>query len=101
MLVLRPICGDDFAALKQIATESGHGFTSLPVDDEQLQAKIARAEASFNKQVNGPGDEGYLFVLEDTYSGQIVGTSGLKLRWACLCPYTTIGCQPQCITAPA
>ncbi len=78
MLVLRPICGDDFAALKQIAIESGHGFTSLPVDDDLLQAKIARAQASFAKSVQGPGDEGYLFVLEDTESGEIVGTTGIE-----------------------
>ena len=33
MQVLRPITVNDFAALKEIAIESGHGFTSLPVDD--------------------------------------------------------------------
>ncbi|GAP73584.1 arginine N-succinyltransferase [Pseudoalteromonas sp. SW0106-04] len=78
MLVLRPIRGDDFAALKQIAIESGHGFTSLPVDDELLQAKIERSERSVEKHVNGPGDEGYLFVLQDTESGDIVGTTGIE-----------------------
>ena len=39
MQVLRPITANDFAALKQIAVESGHGFTSLPVDDNLLQEK--------------------------------------------------------------
>lgn len=78
MLVLRPICSDDFAALKQIAVESGHGFTSLPVDDQLLQDKITRSEQSFAAQVDGPGDQGYLFVLEDTQSGEIVGTTGIE-----------------------
>ena len=44
MQVLRPITVNDFAALKEIAIESGHGFTSLPVDDGQLQEKIDRAQ---------------------------------------------------------
>ena len=62
MQVLRPITTADFAALKQIAIESGHGFTSLPVDDEQLKDKIDRAEKSFAKNINQPLDEAtYLF----------------------------------------
>ena len=63
MQVLRPITANDFAALKQIAVESGHGFTSLPVDDNLLQEKIERAERSFAKDINKPQDETYLFVL--------------------------------------
>ena len=66
MQVLRPITANDFDALKQIAIESGHGFTSLPVDDEQLKDKISRAEKSFAKNINKPIDESYLFVLEDS-----------------------------------
>ena len=46
MHVLRPITASDFAALKQIAIESGHGFTSLPVNDALLLEKIERAERS-------------------------------------------------------
>jgi arginine N-succinyltransferase len=78
MLVLRPISNNDFAALKQVAIASGHGFTSLPVCDDLLSNKINRAVNSFNKQVNAPGDEGYLFVLEDTTTGEIVGTTAIE-----------------------
>ncbi|QDF66084.1 arginine N-succinyltransferase [Shewanella sp. SNU WT4] len=78
MLVIRPIRASDFTALKQIAIDSGHGFTSLPVNDELLSSKIARSEASFLKDVVTPRDEGYLFVLEDTVSQQVVGTCGLE-----------------------
>ena len=74
MLVLRPIAKNDFAALKQVAIASGHGFTSLPVCDDLLSNKINRAVNSFDKQVNSPGDEGYLFVLK-TPEGEIVGTT--------------------------
>ena len=78
MQVLRPITTDDFAALKQIAIESGHGFTSLPVDAEQLKDKIDRAEKSFAKNINQPLDESYLFVLEDSETGEVIGTTAIE-----------------------
>ena len=78
MQVLRPITTADFAALKQIAIESGHGFTSLPVDDEQLKEKIDRAEKSFAKNINQPLDESYLFVLEDSETGEVIGTTAIE-----------------------
>lgn len=78
MMVIRPIGADDYQALYQIAVESGHGFTSLPVNAELLMRKISRSEQSFAKQATAPGDEGYLFVLEDTETGEICGTSALE-----------------------
>ncbi|BDM63248.1 arginine N-succinyltransferase [Shewanella sp. NFH-SH190041] len=78
MLIIRPIQLADFDALLQIARDSGHGFTSLPVNEELLRNKIIKAEASFAKQVDTPFDEGYLMVMEDTDSGQVVGTCGLE-----------------------
>ena len=63
MLVLRPILNSDFDALKQVAIESGHGFTSLPVCDDLLEDKISRSVASFERDITSPRDEGYLFVL--------------------------------------
>lgn len=78
MMVVRPIRADDYPALYRIAVESGHGFTSLPVNDELLMRKISRSEQSFNKDVSAPGDEGYLFVLEDTETGEVCGTSALE-----------------------
>ncbi|MFT4929858.1 MAG: arginine N-succinyltransferase, partial [Phenylobacterium sp.] len=78
MLIVRPIRKDDYSDLFNIAEESGHGFTSLPVNDELLRNKIARSEASVRKDIDQPGDEGYLFVLEDTETGAVVGTSGIE-----------------------
>lgn len=79
MNVIRPITAADYASLHDIAEESGIGFTSLPVNEELLRKKIERAEASFTKtSVTGPGDESYLFVMEDMATGQVVGTSGIE-----------------------
>lgn len=81
MLIIRPIRASDFPALRCIAEESGHGFTSLPVNDELLTRKIARSEASFAKAVETPFDEGYLMVLEDTETQEVVAPVVWKPRW--------------------
>ncbi|GAA6204610.1 arginine N-succinyltransferase [Thalassotalea sp. SU-HH00458] len=78
MVIIRPIQLSDYDALHRIAIESGHGFTSLPVNEELLTQRINRAEESFNKDVKAPGNEGYLFVMEDTETGEVVGTSGIE-----------------------
>ena len=78
MIIIRPIQSSDYDALHRIAVESGHGFTSLPVNEELLTQRIKRAEQSFTKNVKEPGNEGYLFVMEDTETGEVVGTSGIE-----------------------
>jgi arginine N-succinyltransferase len=78
MNIIRPITSADYAALYDIAEESGIGFTSLPVNEELLHRKIDRATNSFTKNVTQPGNESYLFVMEDTLTGQVVGTSGIE-----------------------
>jgi len=78
MIIIRPIQSSDYESLHQIAVESGHGFTSLPVNEELLKKRISLAEQSFNKDVTQPGHEGYLFVMEDTTTGKVVGTSGIE-----------------------
>lgn len=79
MFVIRPIQEKDYPELLKIAEESGHGFTSLPINEELLRNKIARAEHSFNsEESNKVGEYGYLFVMEDAETGAIMGTSGVE-----------------------
>jgi len=78
MIIIRPIQQNDLSALHRIAVESGHGFTSLPVNEQLLKQRITHTEASFAKEVTEPGKEGYLFVMEDIETGEIVGTSGIE-----------------------
>ncbi|MEW6995229.1 arginine N-succinyltransferase [Colwelliaceae bacterium MEBiC 14330] len=78
MIIVRPIKKSDLDALHQIAIDSGHGFTSLPVNEALLKQRIDRAETSFAKEVTQAGNEGYLFVMEDTQTGKVVGTSGIE-----------------------
>ncbi len=78
MLIIRPISGSDLDALMLCAEESGHGFTSLPVDPTLLRDKIARSIKSFAANAKKPSFESYLMVAEDTKTGEIVGTSGIE-----------------------
>ncbi|WJG09999.1 arginine N-succinyltransferase [Aliiglaciecola sp. LCG003] len=78
MKVIRPIASKDYSALHSIAVESGIGFTSLPVNEDLLRSKIERSEASFLQTVTEPSSESYLFVMEDTETGEVVGTSGIE-----------------------
>ncbi|MFT5756350.1 MAG: arginine N-succinyltransferase [Alteromonadaceae bacterium] len=78
MIIVRPIQKSDYDSLHRIAIESGHGFTSLPVNEALLKKRIHHAEESFNKTVTQPGNESYLFVMEDTETGDVVGTSGIE-----------------------
>ena len=78
MLVVRPIGPQDQDALYQIAVDSGVGFTSLPINRDVLNAKIAHSVASFAKPVSQPYDEGYLFVLENTLTGEVIGTTAVE-----------------------
>ncbi|MFT6194260.1 MAG: arginine N-succinyltransferase [Cognaticolwellia sp.] len=78
MIIIRPIQDSDYDALHRIAVESGHGFTSLPVNEKLLKNRISHAEVSFKSSVTEPGKEGYLFVMEDTETGTVVGTSGIE-----------------------
>lgn len=77
MIIIRPIALDDFDALHQIAIDSGNGFTSFPVDNAVLLAKIELSLQSFADNVTEPGAQNYLFVMQDLSSGEVVGTSGI------------------------
>ncbi len=78
MLVIRPITETDYPALMQIAHDSGIGFTSLPTNEDILRKRIDHSMASFSLEVSKPGNESYLLVMEDTETGEVVGTSGLE-----------------------
>ncbi len=77
-MIIRPVAMSDLDALQQIAVESGPGFTSLVDDREFLTRKIHRSMESFNRTVKTPGDESYLFVLEDPETAEIMGTTGIE-----------------------
>lgn len=79
MKVMRPINWNDAASFEKFAFTVTIGVTSLPKNRETLKRKLTRAVESFGKEVTKPEKELYLFVLEDSETGQTIGTSGI---WA-------------------
>jgi arginine N-succinyltransferase len=75
---IRPIAHKDLDTLYEIAVESGPGFTSLMPDRGALVQKIEHSIDSFHRDISKPGDEHYLFVLEDEATGDIMGTTGIE-----------------------
>lgn len=78
MYYIRPIKPDDLSTLLEIAVESGPGFTSLPDNEALLRDKIERSCRALNQKISQAGPESYLFVLVDSSSDQVVGTTGIE-----------------------
>lgn len=76
-MIIRPIAHQDLPALHQMAIESGPGFTSLMDDIDYLAKKIQRSIDSFDADIQKPGEQSYLFVLEDELTGDVMGISGI------------------------
>ena len=77
MLILRPARLSDLPGVEAIALASAVGITSLPPDRDKLYEKIRASTQSFSAEVDVNGEEIYFFVLEDSATGEIVGTSGI------------------------
>ena len=77
MMVIRPIRADDWDALRALSRKTGPGFTSLQDDEVQTRRKLDAGLAAFNPNT-APEDALYLFVLEDSATGQVVGCSAIE-----------------------
>ncbi|MDP8994402.1 MAG: arginine N-succinyltransferase [Pseudomonadota bacterium] len=71
---VRPVRSADFDAVYEMAKLTGGGFTNLPPDRGALVDKIIRSEHAFADDCTDPGDDLFMFVLENADSGQIRGT---------------------------
>ena len=80
MQVIRPIRTDDLPQLTALAATISGGLTSLPNDADFLEARINESLRSFDPKIRRAGDEYYLFVLEDTATRELLGTSGIHAR---------------------
>jgi len=78
MMLLRRSNLNDLDGIYQLAKRSGFGITTLPKDISIIKNRLEWSEQSFNKEVDHPENEYYLFVLEDKTSGQIIGTSAIE-----------------------
>ncbi|HEV3106508.1 MAG TPA: arginine/ornithine succinyltransferase subunit alpha [Trinickia sp.] len=77
MLFVRPGRLSDIDALSDMARAAQPVLHSLPHDRHALEARVALSEDSFRAEVDFPGEEFYLFVLEDGASGKLLGTASI------------------------
>lgn len=78
MLLIRPVTLDDVDALLLLAHHTGFGLTTLPRDRALLERKVRESLHGFEKlETDPPRGEAYLFVMENTATGEVVGTSGM------------------------
>lgn len=71
---IRAAKADDVRAFYDLAKLTGGGFTNLPAERATLEAKLERSEAGFSREGENPGDDLYVFMLENVETGQIRGT---------------------------
>lgn len=72
--VIRAARADDLQHLYEMAKSTGGGFTNLPPDRKALTAKLDRAAAGFARTEDTVGDDLFLFMLENTATGEVRGT---------------------------
>ena len=77
MLVIRSIAASDLDPLIEMAREVGGGMTTLKPDRQMLGDRVACAVASFQETIP-PEERDYMFVMEDTETGQMAGVCAIK-----------------------
>ena len=77
MMIIRPVRPEDIDALEYLANSTKVGLTTLPPDRQLLENKIVASRQAFAGERSEPGDDHYLFVLEDTQRGMAVGTAAI------------------------
>lgn len=77
MLFVRPSKLSDLDQIERMARSTGPILHSLPPDRQRLQALVSHSIYSLRDDVEFPGEEGYLFVLEDSDTGRLHGTAGI------------------------
>lgn len=78
MMVFRPVRENDLDDIIRLASRAGVGMTSLPNDPVRLAARIQRSVETFDGKLSR-GQQGFLFVLEDTHVGRVVGVSAIEV----------------------
>lgn len=75
MFIIRQANVEDQATLLKLA-KMVH-FINLPADPDIISQKIARSRASFSGKVKSAREREYMFVMEDTETGNVIGTSSV------------------------
>ena len=64
----------DLRSFYNLAKLTGGGFTNLPAEKATLETKLAKSAEGFAREGDAPGDDLYVFMLENVETRQIRGT---------------------------
>lgn len=87
MMLMRAAQIKDVDSIYDLASKSGIGLTTLPKDRKRLKQRIQWSLDSFKTNTQSPGDHYYFFVLEDTASKTIAGTSAIEAKTGVHSPF--------------
>lgn len=77
MIFLRAVQKRDLDDIIALSKKASLGFTTFPKDPKALEKKLLKSISSFQKEVEHPNDEFYLFALEDTVLHKVIGVSAI------------------------
>lgn len=86
MIIMRPAAMADLAQIERLAEASGPMVYSS-VHRRNLLEKVERSLSALQSDVMMPGEESYFFVLEETATGQLLGTSAIVAQAGYLEPF--------------
>jgi arginine N-succinyltransferase len=72
--ILRAARPEDVQQIYEMAKRTGGGFTNLPPDRPALTAKLETSAQAFARDDDDPSDDKFVFVLENTETGEVRGT---------------------------
>lgn len=75
MWIVRAVRVSDLDALESLVALATQGLTSLQLDRQQLLDRVEQSVFAFSRRGMMPRGEPFVLVMEDTTSGEIVGTA--------------------------
>ncbi len=75
MELVRSVCLDDIDELWELVGKSTYGLTTLQITKEQLSERVELSNFAFTRKTEKPSGEPYVFVMEETKNGKLVGLS--------------------------
>ncbi len=86
MMIIRHAEYRDLDDIYALVVKSGVGMTSLPQNKEAMATRLTRTRSTLEGQL-AKGEQGYLFVLEDTELQRVVGISAIEVAVGLLEPF--------------
>jgi len=80
MYLVRPCALEDVSSIESLVRENHARLSSLPRKRERLIERIEQSIRSFQRADDIQDGPFFLFVLEDTQTGQILGCSGIAMN---------------------